>query len=174
MLEALIVIAIFFIFVGKATKVKIFSNLGFIFLIIPVGIFGILAIVGVPMFHNLKASAMSQENHTKIEQFINDSFAQCYSGASEIILSSSSGYISCDSSTTALASQLVEHFNNNGWKNPHDDSQHCCTKSSSNPPLEDAPNTHIYAVSNTEITIKTNISTGDGKDKWLTSTVLKK
>jgi|LWDU01.1.fsa_nt_gi type IV pilus assembly protein PilA len=173
MLEALIVIAIFFIFVGKATKVKIFSNLGFIFLIIPVGIIGVLTAVGIPMYQGYIATAKvntSKENHTKIEQFINDSFTQCYSGASEIILSSSSGYISCDSSTTVLASQLVEHFNNNGWKNPHDDSQHCCTKSSSNPPLEDAPNTHIYAVSDTEITIKTNV----GTDKWLTSTVLKK
>ncbi len=121
----------------------------------------------------------SKENHARVSDMLSTSFTKCSTGALETFTLKSDklgGTTShaCSNTTDKLVEAFVLHLQLDGWKNPHDAKQYCCAKSSSNPPFLGAPNTHIYAISDTEITIKTNIGTKDSDNKWLTSTVLKK
>lgn len=57
-----------------------------------------------------------------------------------------------------------------GWKNPHDGNQFCC--SATTPVLKGGPNTQITA-SGSILTIKTNIGKEDGTDDNKINTVIK-
>jgi hypothetical protein len=113
----------------------------------------------------------SEENHSRAKDMIAAIMTKCSTTTGGKVTVGTT-YINCNVSNSV--SGIVAYFDANEWRNPHDAKQYCCAKSSSNPPLQGAPNTHIYATSDTEITIKTNIGTMDGDNKWLTSIVSKK
>jgi hypothetical protein len=113
----------------------------------------------------------SEENHSRAKDMIAVIMTKCSTTTGGKVTVGTTS-INCNVSNSV--SGIVAYFDANEWRNPHDAKQYCCAKSSSNPPLQGAPNTHIYATSDTEITIKTNIGTMDGDNKWLTSTVSKK
>jgi hypothetical protein len=126
-----------------------------------------------PMMAKVSAS---KENHNLIHTMMADNLQKCSTGALKTITLSigKSGKkkdYTCSSTTEQFVDTFVSYFNNNDWKNPHDAQQSCCANKHNNPSLKGTPNTHIYATSDTEIIIKTNIGTIDGDNKWLINKV---
>jgi type IV pilus assembly protein PilA len=149
-------------------------------LLIVVAIIGVLAAVGIPMYNGYIANAKvnaSKGNHSRIENMIAASFIKCASGSQYITLKNNdSGGMAnhpCTRNTSHFSIYFVNHFNYDGFKNPHT-GESCCRRSHSlSPPLG---RTHIYPQGdpdNTPMRITTNIGTDSGGNDYLRSMVAK-
>jgi len=154
---------------------KVFLSFGIV-LFISASIIIALTIVGVPMYQGFVAQAKvnaSKENHTRFNALTSMLSTRCSTGLKEIILPVNTTPFTCPDTADKFIDNLILHTRSNGWKNPYDPTQNCCSKSPKNPPLSGAPNTHIYATSDNQITIKTNIGTEDGDNKWLIKKIVR-
>jgi hypothetical protein len=148
---------------------KVFSIFGIV-LLIPISIIVVLVITGVPMFQGFLEQAKvnaSTEIHTRFSELSSMLLTKCSIESKEVILVDNTTSFTCPGTTDKFIDNLILYTKSNGWKNPYDPAQNCCSKSTNNPPLSGAPNTHVYATSDTEIIIKTNIGTIGGDNKWL-------
>jgi len=139
-------------------------------LLIVVAIIGVLTAVGIPMYQGYIATAKvntSKENHSRARDFIAASFTKCATGPTTSITlkTTSAGAttpVACSKTTSEFATAFILHFQSDGWKNPHDGNQHCC--SAATPVLKDGSNTQITANDSTKtLTIKTDVGTEAGK-----------
>jgi type IV pilus assembly protein PilA len=96
-------------------------------LLIVVAILGILAAVGIPMYQGYQDSAKynaSRTNFSNASSFIAAEVTKCsISGVMTLKQTENTGaikYKTCDADTTqVLATALIAHFDNDGWKNPY-------------------------------------------------------
>lgn len=147
-------------------------------LLIVVAIIGVLTAVGIPMYQGYIATAKvntSKENHARARDFIAASFTKCATGPTTGIplKSDTAGTMTdvlCSEDVSTFATKFINHFQFDGWKNPHDGNQFCCSAAA--PVLESGTNTQITAAGTT-LTIKTNIGTEAKADDFRTNTVIK-
>nr|WP_082319678.1 prepilin-type N-terminal cleavage/methylation domain-containing protein [Candidatus Thioglobus autotrophicus] len=147
-------------------------------LLIVVAIIGVLTAVGMPMYQGYIATAKvntSKENHARARDFIAASFTKCATGPTTGIPlktddAGATTDVLCSESAADFASAFILHFKSDGWKNPHDGNQFCCSAAA--PKLKSGPNTQITASGNI-LTIKTNVGKEDGTDDNKTNTVIK-
>ena len=112
----------------------------------------------------------SKENHNRIRDVAVASFAKCASGSQYIFLKNSSGYLYKQSCNFG-SGDLADHFNYDGFKNPHNIADKCCYSSARyNPSLG---RTYLTAISMNILRITTNIGTDSGGSDYLRSTVTK-
>jgi hypothetical protein len=112
----------------------------------------------------------SLENHIRATSILSEYLVRCSTGELEVFKLKGKSYV-CSNTANEYVNTFVLHFESAGWKNPHDAQQFCCANKYNKPPLKGAPNTHIYANSDNQITIKTNIGTEDGEDNWVINKV---
>jgi type IV pilus assembly protein PilA len=147
-------------------------------LLIVVAIIGVLTAVGIPMYQGYIATAKvntSKENHARVRDFITASFTKCATGPTTGIplkkdAAGGTENIKCSESAGTFATKFISHFENDGWKNPHDGNQFCCGAGAG--ALKGGSNTQITATGSV-VTVKTNIGKEDGTDDFRTNTIIK-
>ena len=146
-------------------------------LLIVVAIIGVLAAVGIPMYNGYIATAKvnaSKENHSRIRDMIGASLTKCAAGSQYIVLKTNSagatGNMNCSWSASNFRGRFVNHFNFDGFKNPHKTTENCCYSSNSNRPQ--LGRTFIGSSGN-RILINTNVGTDSGGNSYLSASVTK-
>jgi len=132
----------------------------------------------MPMYQGYIATAKvntSKENHSRARDFIAASFTKCATGPTvgiplKINAAGATEDVLCDASASTFATKFITHFEMDGWKNPHDGNQLCC--SDADPVLEGGTNTQITATG-TILTIKTNVGTEAKLDDFRINTIIK-
>jgi len=151
-------------------------------LLIVVAIIGVLTAVGIPMYQGYIATAKvntSKENHARVRDFIAASFTKCATGpTTQIPLKSGENgdieNINCNTEISAFAGKFVAHFQNDGWKNPHDGNQYCCAAGAGGAQgLKAGANTLIDTSGLNNLIINTNIGTEVGANDYRKNTVIK-
>ena len=146
-------------------------------LLVVVAIIGILAAVGIPIFQGFMATAKinaTTENHSRIRDMMTANLAKCvYSDSYIKLLASPNNFINatCGKNAQTWAAYFSRHFlnDNAGWQNPYSKgSTFVDNNPSKNPPLGKL---HLWHNGN-YITITTNVGTEDGKNKYLTASIL--
>jgi type IV pilus assembly protein PilA len=136
----------------KDTKKKAFT---LIELLIVVAIIGILAGVGVPMYNGYMADAKvksSQTNHKNIKSFVAATLTKCATGATSVVLGSSTRY--CNQSVSSWSSYFRAYFDSIS-KNPYGGA---VTSTASSPAVGQ---TGIYYATNpNRIRLRTNTGSG--------------
>ena len=145
-------------------------------LLIVVAIIGILAGVGIPMYNGYMANAKintSTANHSRAKNMVTAYFVKCSMGTATIALKTNSKTtftdVACNSSMNSFSTYWVAHFNNDGWLNPYNKAGTFSHKSNSAPSLGGL---NIYFSGN-NLSIKTNVGDEDGKNVYLSATILK-
>ena len=161
----------------KKTKKKgIIRGFTLIELLVVVAIIGILAAVGIPIFQGFMATAKinaSTENHSRAKDMVTAYFAKCSTGTATIALKTNSSVsftdVACNSSMSSFATYWVAHFNNDGWLNPYNKAGTLAGKANAAPSLGGM---NIW-YSGSNLTMKTNVGDEDGKNVYLSATIMK-
>ena len=155
---------------------KLKKSFTLIELLIVVAIIGILAGVGIPMYNGYMANAKintSTANHSRAKNMVTAYFAKCSTGTATIALKTNSTTtftdVACNSSMNSFSTYWVAHFNNDGWLNPYNKAGIFSHKSPSPPSLGGM--NIFYSGSN--LTMQTNVGDEDGKNVYLSATILK-
>jgi len=105
---------------------------------------------------------------------IGASLTKCAAGSQYIVLKTNSsgatGNMNCSWSASNFRGRFVNHFNFDGFKNPHKTTENCCySTNNTRPPLG---RTYLGAQGN-RIMINTNAGTDSGANDWLSASVTK-
>ena len=145
-------------------------------LLIVVAIIGILAGVGIPMYNGYMADAKinaSTENHSRAKNMVAAYFVKCSMGTATIALKTNSKTtftdVACNSSMNSFSTYWVAHFNNDGWLNPYNKAGTLAGKANAAPSLGGM---NIW-YSGSNLTMKTNVGAEDGKNVYLSATIMK-
>jgi type IV pilus assembly protein PilA len=157
----------------KKSKIKAFT---LIELLVVVAIIGILAAIGVVSFSGFTGSAKTnaaKANHAQAVKSISAEIKKCEIQGGNLSLKSTAGNSTVNSvacakattSTSALATAFVNHFNNEGFKNPYDQTVAFATSGST------VGSVIITAVGTTSFTITTTYTDSAGASQTLTSSI---
>ena len=163
----------------KNTKKKgIIRGFTLIELLVVVAIIGILAAVGIPIFQGFMSTAKvnaSTENHSRAKDMVTAYFAKCSTGTATIALkvhsTTSFTDVACSSSMSLFSTYWVYHFNNDGWLNPYNKAGKFSYETGS-PPSLGGMNIYYSGIGN-NLRIQTNVGDEDGKNVYLSATILK-
>jgi len=130
---------------------------------ISVAFFFIAIDMGMSAYTEKVNMELSRSNHNSIKDFIETSFTKCSSNDTDFISladksNNSTINIPCSEDMSILARKFARHFIIAGFKNPNN-SRYCCVVKAGEPLHSGVPNTYIYAISDTQISIKTSIGT---------------
>ena len=145
-------------------------------LLVVVAIIGILAAVGVVSFQGFTGSAKAnaaKANHAQAIKSISAEIKKCEIQGGNLKLKSSANSatennVPCATSSTttsALATNFVNHLNNEGFKNPFDTAQGAFASSGT------TNGQTIIAVSGSTLTLTTRYTDSDGASQTLTGSV---
>jgi hypothetical protein len=130
---------------------------------ISVAFFFIFISMGMSAYTEKVNMELSRSNHNSIKDFIETSFTKCSSNDTDFISladksNNSTINIHCSEDMSILARKFARHFIIAGFKNPNN-SRYCCVVKAGEPLHSSLQNTYIYAISDTQIYIKTIIGT---------------
>jgi len=119
----------------------------------------------------------TKENHSRIRDMIAASFTKCASGSQYIVLKTNSSggtsNISCASSAGIFNSRFTNHFNYDGFKNPHKTSESCCYSSNNTRPPLGRTHIGLSPLPLRNMLIYTNVGTDSGGNSYLSASVTK-
>ena len=127
-------------------------------LLIVVAIIGILAGVGIPMYNGYMATAKvesSKTNHANVKSFVGATLTKCAAGSTSVLIGTRT--VACRNvRASTLVSAFIIYFDEIN-KNPHTPSSSSVRNTTSSNPALGV--THIGAVGNTQIRIRSNFGT---------------
>ena len=144
-------------------------------LLVVVAIIGILAAVGIPIFQGFMTTAKinaTTENHYRIRDMMTANLTKCSTSPDSYIKLLADEYnnfinLTCGKNAQAWNTHFARHFYHDGWQNPY--TKEMFVKNSyAKPPLGKLNLWH----NGNYITIITNVGTEDGKNKYLTASIL--
>ena len=144
-------------------------------LLVVVAIIGILAAVGIPIFQGFMATAKinaTTENHYRIRDMMTANLSKCSTSPNSYIklLASPNNFsnVTCGKNAETWHTYFARHFYHDGWQNPYTKEYFVKNSYVKNPPLGRLNLWH----NGNYITIITNVGTEDGKNKYLTASIL--